>query len=409
MKDQHPSRRIRSTISDQLKDKRIVLGITGSVAAFKSPEIARELIRLGAEVIPVMSDAGSKMIGTDLIWWATGIKPITEITGRLEHISLAGVMNKPADLMIIAPCTTNTIAKLASGIADTPVTIIASSLHGKGIPIIILGVAHEDLIRSPPVQKAIKQLKTGGIHFIEPFHSEGKAKMPNIEDIIYEIRNLLSPKTLEGKSIVITGGPTREYIDNVRFITNSSSGTTGIEIAKEAKLHGANVLLILGPTNLTIPRIINVKQVISSQEMTNEALNFLEKNSNATAILSAAMADFTPKETETGKIKSGNELIIEFIPTTKLSNKIKPKFPECQLILFKAEWNVDRKELIQRAIEKMRGCQADFIIANDLSRPDAGFKIKSNHVFVINQNGSITEIKTSKSELAREIINLLSI
>ena len=151
----HPSMRIKSTYSKLLEGKRIGLGITASVAAFLSPEIARKLIRHGAEVIPIMTENSLTMVGKDLMWWATGVEPIIQVTGNLEHISMAGVMNKPLDLMIIAPCTTNTLAKISNGIADTSVTLIASSLSGKGIPMLILAVAHQDLINSPPIQKAI--------------------------------------------------------------------------------------------------------------------------------------------------------------------------------------------------------------------------------------------------------------
>ena len=224
------------------------MGITGSVASFLSPMIARELIRLGATVIPVMSQDAERFIGKDLMWWATGVEPITKVTGKLEHISLAGVMNEPADLMLIAPATTNTVAKLATGIADTSVTLIASSLQGKKIPIMVLCVAHEDLTNSEAVEDALKTLKKRGIHIIEPERSEGKAKAPGISDIIFEALDHLTAKNLAKRNVIVTGGPTREYLDQVRFISNASSGLTGIELAKEAQLQGAKVHLVLGPT-----------------------------------------------------------------------------------------------------------------------------------------------------------------
>jgi phosphopantothenoylcysteine decarboxylase/phosphopantothenate--cysteine ligase len=403
----HPSKRISGTISNRLQGKKVVLGITGSIAAFKAPEIARELIRLGADVIPVMSEAASQMIGEDLMWWATGNKPITKVTGRLEHISLAGVMDTPADIFLIAPCTTNTIAKLATGIADTPVTLIASSLHGKGIPIMVLGVAHEDLINSPSVQNALGILQKQGIYIIEPEYLEGKAKVPDLQEIIFEVLTVLTPKTLQDKTVIVSGGPTREYIDNVRFISNSSSGRTGVEIAKEAYMHGADVWLVLGPSSISIPRKINIERVNSSQEMANAMLEKIKLHPNSTVVLSAAMADFTPKDIKMGKIKSGKEMSIDLVPTSKLSDQIKPQFPKCNLILFKAEWGLKKDELIERAKNKLLQCDAEGIIANDLSKPDVGFEVATNHVFFISKEGKVEELQESKSNLARIIISKL--
>ncbi|MHA2249566.1 MAG: bifunctional phosphopantothenoylcysteine decarboxylase/phosphopantothenate--cysteine ligase CoaBC [Candidatus Kariarchaeaceae archaeon] len=406
MMTNHPSSRIFASKSKILEGKRIVLGITGSVAAFKSPEIARELIRLGAEVIPVMTSAGISMIGVDLMWWATGRKPITVVTGELEHISLAGVMNKPADLMLIAPCTTNTIAKLASGIADTPVTLIASSLNGRGIPIMILGVAHEDLINSLPIQKSLISLKDSGYSIINPIREEGKAKMPDVDEVIFEVLSVLINNTLEGKSVVITGGPTREYIDQVRYITNSSSGITGVELSKEAYFHGADTLLVLGPVSISIPIKIPTEKVETTSEMITEVIKFLNIHNDAIVILSAAMADFTPMQINDGKIKSGQSLKVDLKPTEKLSDLIKQKYPKSKLILFKAEWQVSRDELIKRAKIKLEKCDADLIVANDLSKPNSGFESRVNKVLLIHKDGQIQELEDTKSNLARAILEL---
>ncbi|MHA2029789.1 MAG: flavoprotein, partial [Candidatus Kariarchaeaceae archaeon] len=177
----HPSTKIQSSYSNRLNGKRILLGITGSIASFLSPKLARELMRHGADVIPIMTKSALTMVGKDLLWWATGNEPIIEVTGNLEHIQFAGVMNKPADLMIIMPCTTNTAAKLAGGISDTSVTLIATTIRGKDIPIIIMCVAHEDLIKSPPVQESLIKLKESGIVVLDPIIEEGKAKVPDIE------------------------------------------------------------------------------------------------------------------------------------------------------------------------------------------------------------------------------------
>ena len=172
---------------------------------------------------------------------------LNDVTGNLEHIQFAGVMNKPADLMLIMPCTTNTAAKLASGISDTSVTLIANTIRGRNIPIMIMCVAHEDLIKSPPVQESLTKLKNSGITVLDPVIEEGKAKVPDTDDIVMSVFKKLESNELEGKNVIITAGPTREFIDEVRFISNPSSGRTGIELAKEAMYHGASVDLVLPP------------------------------------------------------------------------------------------------------------------------------------------------------------------
>ena len=401
----HPSRKIYKSYSDILKGKRIIFGITGSVAAYKSPEIARELIRHGAEIIPVITKDGEKMIGKNLIWWATGVEPITAISGNLEHISLAGVMNEPADMMIILPSTTNTIAKLANGITDNAVSLIANSIMGKGIPLMVLCVAHIDLINSPANKKNLERLSDWGVKIIEPVVDEGKAKVPKLDDIIFDIMTGMSNKDLNDMNIIVTGGPTREYIDKIRYITNGSSGRMGIEIARIAMINGANTKLLLGHSKLETPRSMRAKRVSTTDDMIKEMMKLLRENPNSVVILSSAMADFTPQEQFEGKIKSGETVEIKLLPTDKLSNLIKKEFPDTKLVLFKAEWDVSKEVLIERAMLKMKNCDADLMIANDISRPEGGFDAISNHVLMIKKDKSIEEIDDTKLEIARKILD----
>ncbi|MCE7733849.1 MAG: bifunctional phosphopantothenoylcysteine decarboxylase/phosphopantothenate--cysteine ligase CoaBC [Candidatus Heimdallarchaeota archaeon] len=404
--NQHPSTKIQSSFSNRLEGKQILLGITGSIASFLSPKLARELMRHGATVIPVMTKSAITMIGKDLMWWATGNEPIIDVTGNLEHIQFAGVMNKPADLMLIMPCTTNTAAKLASGISDTSVTLIANTIRGRNIPIMIMCVAHEDLIKSPPVQESLTKLKNSGITVLDPVIEEGKAKVPDTDDIVMSVFMKLESNELEGKNVIITAGPTREFIDEVRFISNPSSGRTGIELAKEAMYHGASVDLVLGPTQLTSPFGVNSNKVISSEEMTKKCLELLESNPDSIVILTAAMGDFTMDKL-VGKIKSGNNLELTLKPTAKLSSQIKHLFPNSTLILFKAEAGLSKDDLIKSAITKLKNDKADLIIANDIADPSYGFSSEENHVIVITKNEKTTELTDSKSNLARLIIPYL--
>ncbi|MCY3413806.1 MAG: bifunctional phosphopantothenoylcysteine decarboxylase/phosphopantothenate--cysteine ligase CoaBC [Candidatus Heimdallarchaeota archaeon] len=401
----HPSTKIKGTYSQKLQGKTILMGITGSVAAYLSPKIARELIRHGADIIPVMSNDGLNLIGKDLMWWATGHEPITTITGDLEHIRVAGVMNPVVDMMLIAPCTTNTLGKLATGIADTSVTLIASTLAGKGVPLLLLPVAHEDLINSPAISFAMEQVENFGYEILAPKREEGKAKVPDIEDIVFEVINQLSEKKLDTR-VIITGGPTREYLDNVRYITNASSGKTAIALASEARFLGADVTLVLGPTNEFVPEAIDTLHVISSQEMADSVISLLDKEPESIVILSSAMADFTPKKRIKGKIKSGNELIVELTNTIKLSDQIKTKYPNSTLVLFKAEWDVTSEELINRARNKMEHCRADAIVANDLSKPGSGFQTITNHVYIM-YSDKVMELESLKTELSEKLFSLI--
>ncbi len=399
----HPSGRIIGTKSKRLMGKRILIGITGSVAAFMSPQIARELMRHGATVIPVMSKESQRLIGPDLMWWATGNKPVTEITGDIEHIRFAGVLNRPVDAFLIAPSTTNTLNKIASGISDTPVTLIASTLIGKGVPVLISYVGHEDLINSKITQKNIKELEQIGVKLIHPILEEGKAKIPSPEEIAQEVIKTFTPQALEKKTVIITGGPTREYIDNVRFISNGASGRTAISLAEEAYLYGAQVHLVLGPTLLEPPSTAKTYNVISTEEMTNKTLELLKKYPDSLVILSAAMADFKPLKQKIGKTKSDKGFSLELEPTPKLVDKIKQVAPNCTLVIFKAEWNVSRDELIKRAYKRLKETDADYVVANDLSEPGAGFESITNHVIVIKKDGSTRELKGLKRKVAQHL------
>ncbi|RMG22045.1 MAG: bifunctional phosphopantothenoylcysteine decarboxylase/phosphopantothenate--cysteine ligase CoaBC [Methanobacteriota archaeon] len=403
----HPTTKILSSISSRLEGKRIVLGITGSIASFLAPQLARELIRRGATVIPVMTEAALTMIGKDLMWWATGVEPITRITGNLEHIAFAGVMNRPVDLMLIFPATTNTVAKLAAGIADTPVTLIASSLQGAGVKIQVMAVAHEDLINADAIKEAIEKLKSRGVHFIEPIREEGKAKVPPIEEVVFDVMSLLTPKSLKGYHAIITGGPTIERIDNVRYITNPASGKTAIALALEAKLHGAKVSLILGPTREPIPRILDPIKIESAKQMKEEVLKRVKDEKKAIVILSAAVADFTPDTTRQGKTKSDQEMDLHLVPTEKISDLIKPTNSDALLVVYKAEWGISRSELIARAREKMKKTGADLVIANDLSKEGAGFGTDTNVVLMIRPDGRVREIRDLKTAIAYEIMRYL--
>src|SRR5216684_7544427 len=224
----HPSKDITGSKGNELQGKKIALLVSSSVASFKTPEIARELMRHGADVHVVTTPSSEKMVGADLLEWATGNPVVTKLTGKLEHIALAGNSQTHVDLVLIAPATANTIGKLASGIDDTPFTTVAPTAVGSKLPVLIAPAMHEPLYDHPIAQENIARLKRIGVEFVEPEIVEGKAKIASTAKIVQAVITRLSSqlssqrRDLEGHRVLVTAGPTVEHIDPVRVITNRS-------------------------------------------------------------------------------------------------------------------------------------------------------------------------------------------
>src|SRR5213080_2504383 len=266
----HPSKDIISSKGRELAGRKIALLVTSSVASFKAPEIARELMRHGADVYAVISPSTEKMIGADLLEWATGNPVVTHLTGKLEHIALGGKSEGHTDLVLVAPATANTIGKLATGIDDTPVTTVAATAIGSRIPVMIAPAMHEPLYDHPIVQENISRLKKIGVEFIEPEILEGKAKIASTEKIVDVVITCLSAnksRDLEGRRVLVTAGPTMEHIDPVRVVTNRSSGKMGAAIAEEVASRGADTTLILGPGTLTPPSGVKTVRIESTSDL----------------------------------------------------------------------------------------------------------------------------------------------
>ena len=240
--NQHPSLDIVSSKGNELDDKKIVLCVAGSVAAYKSIELARLLMRHGADVTCVASNAVTKLIQPDYFKWATGNDVITKLTGKLEHIKLADY--NQSDLILVYPATANTLGKLANGIDDTPISTVLTVGFGSKIPIMLCLAMHESMYHNSAVKKNIEFLKNK-IQFIEPKMIEGKAKAAEPEDVLDSIiKKFGYSSKLKNKKILITAGPTIEYIDPVRILTNVSSGKTGVLLASELRKDGAEVTLV---------------------------------------------------------------------------------------------------------------------------------------------------------------------
>lgn len=393
-----------------LQGKKIVLGITGSIAAYKAAYLIRGLIKRGAEVQVVITPAGKEFI-TPITLSALTSKPvISDFFAQRDgtwnsHVTL-GLW---ADAMIIAPATASTIGKMANGIADN--MLITTYLSMKA-PVFVAPAMDLDMFAHPSTQKNIETLRSYGNKIIEPTQGElashlvGKGRMEEPENIIKVLEDFFNSKNeLAQKKIMITAGPTYEKIDPVRFIGNYSSGKMGYALAEECASRGAEVLLISGPVQIKAhhPNIQTIK-VESAKEMYEAAVKTYPQV-NA-AILCAAVADFTPEQIAEEKIKRGNnDLTIRLKPTNDIAAALgQMKKKEQLLVGFALETNNE----LQNAEKKLQRKHLDFIILNSLNDKGAGFQCDTNKVAIIDNNGNHEQypLKT-KTEVAYDIINRL--
>lgn len=406
----HVSKEIIGAKSSILKNKKIALCITGSVAAIESPIIARELMRNGAEVFAVMTQSALALISADLMQWATGNRVVTKLDGLLEHVELAGAHLGHVDLVLIAPCTANTISKVACGIDDTTVTTVVSTAFGAGIPIAIVPAMHESMYNHSVVKDNIEKLKKLGVIFISPRLEEGKAKIATTESIVARTINILTKRNdFEGLKVLVTAGGTREYIDPIRFIGNASSGRTGIEIALEAEARGADVTLIYGVGIVEPPEHIRTIRVETVEEMLGAILNELKEKKYDIVIHPAAVSDYAPVNMEKLKIPTGkNELSISFKPLPKIISEVRRFDKNVFLVGFKAETAVTDDELIKRAHIKLKESQMDLIAANDVSRDGRGFRTLTNELYVIDKDMKVHHIPLNhKREVACKLMDIV--
>ena len=408
---EHTSKLIIGSKSSILKGRRIILCVTGSVAAVKSPEIARELMRLGSEVFAVMTPMAQEIIHPYLLEWATGNPVVTKLTGQIEHVTYAGEHNRRADLILVAPCTANTIGKVAAGIDDTPVTTTLTTGIGAGIPVIIAPAMHASMYNHPIVIENINKLEKIGIKVLISRVEEGKAKIPETSEIVKAVVDRLTvEKILEGRRVLVTAGPTREYIDAFRYISNPSSGKMGVAVAEEALKQGAEVTLIYGPGAAKPPAEVRVVNVESTEEMLDSTIKVLKERKYDVAILTAAASDFGPIKRDMVKTPSSKGAwILKLKTLPKIVEQVKKVDPEIVLVGFKAEYNVPEETLIERAYSRLREIGMDLIVANDVSKKGVGFGTDTNEVYIIDVEKNVTHLPlTDKEEIAKKLISMVS-
>ncbi|MBB4036338.1 phosphopantothenoylcysteine decarboxylase/phosphopantothenate--cysteine ligase [Dysgonomonas hofstadii] len=391
-----------------LKDKHIVLGITGSIAAYKAASLTRLFIKAGAKVQIVITPAGKEFITPVTLSALTGKPVVSEFFTANDgtwhsHVDLG----QWADLMVIAPATASTLGKMANGIADN--MLITTYLSMKA-PVMIAPAMDLDMFGHPSTTRNIELLRSYGNIIIEPAAGElashliGKGRMEEPEKILEAVENFFTQQeSLSKKKILITAGPTYEKIDPVRFIGNYSSGKMGFALAEECARRGAEVVIVAGPVSLktTHPNITRI-DVESAEEMYNASVNAFP-GMNA-AILCAAVADFRPSEQYAEKVKRGEDILnISLVPNKDIAASLgKMKKANQVLIGFALETNDEEAN----ALKKMAKKNLDFIVLNSLNDKGAGFKYDTNKIAILNKEGIRKDFPLkAKKDVASDIID----
>lgn len=402
----HPSKDIAGSKGSELGGKKIALCITGSVAAYRAIDLARLLMRHGADVHAVMTEStAATLLHPEMMKWATGNDVVTKLTGNLEHIMLADY--GMSDLVIVYPCTANTLGKMAAGIDDTPVTSVLSVALGSKIPIIIAPAMHEAMYDNKFIQQNVDKLR-GHVTFVEPSIEEGKAKVAEPDQVLDVAIAILSSGPLAGRRVLVTAGSTVEHIDPIRVITNTSSGKMGIAIAHEAERMGATVTLVYG--HGSEPANGRPVRVSTSEEMYRAVVSELSSKKYDVVIMAAAVADFAPAKKSDKKIDTrADKIELPLVATRKIIDEVKKKSKGTFLVAFKADYGVSDSVLIEKAYKKLQESGADIVVANDLGRKGSEAGSDRNQVFIVDKRKKIVHLPLeNKVTIARKLLELVA-
>ncbi len=389
-----------------LKGKKVVVGITGGIAAYKAAEFVRLLVKGEVDIHVIMTENAQKFIAPLTFQTLSGNPVVTDPFALIEdaqigHIALADL----AELIVILPSTANIIGKIAHGIADD---FLSTMVMATKAPVLFVPSMNVNMWENKALQKNIQTLLGLGYHLLEPGEGElachwyGKGRLPELNEVVEKMEDLLSKKDLKGEQILVTGGPTQEPIDPVRFITNRSSGKMGYALARMARRRGAEVVLVTGPTSLSPPRRdIKMVSVRSAEEMRKAVLNNLEGSS--IVIKAAAVSDYRPKVISRGKIKKGDfDTTLALERTKDILEELGKRKGSRVLIGFAAE----TEDLITNAKKKLREKNLDFIVVNDVTKPEAGFSSDANQVKIVYPSGKVRDLPLmSKEEVSQVILD----
>jgi len=387
-----------------LKGKKVVLGITAGIAAYKAAEFVRLLAKEEVEVHVVMTQNAQKFI-TPLTFQTLSGNPVVSDPfvlleeAQIGHIALADL----GELVVIIPATANIIGKIANGIADD---FLSTMVMATKAPVLFVPSMNVNMWENKTLQKNIQILIERGYHLLDPGEGElachwyGKGRLPELNEVVEKMEDLLSPKDLKGEKILITGGPTQEPIDPVRFITNRSSGKMGYALAKMARRRGAEVILITGPVSLPLPRRdIKWVPVRTAEEMRKDVFTHLK--GSTVVIKAAAVSDYRPKIISQKKIKKGDSEYTLVLERTKdILGEIGKKKENRVLVGFAAE----TEDLISNARKKLEEKNLDFIVVNDVTEPGAGFEVDTNQVKILYPSGKVRDLPLMTKEEVSQII-----
>lgn len=390
-----------------LKDKKIIVGVTGSIAAYKSCELVRNLIKKEAEVQVVMTKNASRFITPLTLQTLSGKRVANdafdlEWESKIGHIHLAD----SSDLIVVAPASASFIGKLANGITDNLLTTVIIASKAK---IIICPAMNVNMYRNSIVSENIRKLENAGYMIVEPYEGdlacgwEGKGRLADIEDISIEVEKELSPKDLKGKKILITAGATREFVDPVRFISNPSSGKMGYSIARAAWMRGSDVTLITGYAEIPPPYGINTIKVESADEMYKAVMSNMKGKD--VIIKAAAVSDYKSAGKRTNKIKkSAKSITLELTKTKDILKEIGDNKNGTFLVGFAAE----SENITENSKKKLKNKNLDLIVANDIKQEGAGFGSDTNIVRIISKDGKKFDLPLmDKEKLGHEILNFV--
>lgn len=390
-----------------LTGKKVLLGVAGSSAIYKSIDLARKLVRMGAEVEVMMTKEAASLVTPKLFEWAVNRKPLIELSGKAEHIELA----EWADAIVIAPATLNIMSKIAHGIADEPLSLTAVAFIGKGKRVIIVPVMNYSLYSTPQRRNAKELLREQGVYIIDPMIEENKAKYPPIEDLSHCVEALINRRRdLEEKQVLVTAGPTIEYIDPVRVVTNPSSGLMGVLIARELACRGASVDAVHGPIRHRLPYMVKGYQVYTTSEMAETVYTLSSKKQYDVAVFAAAPADYKPVRKSPSKIPTSSyeKISVELVSTPKVvEHYMRPE--KGLIILFAAETVESVNDLVEKAKSKLSKYNGDLIVANIVGTGSAGFSSEYIRPCIVGRDGYQCYGTIRKEVLARIIADIVAL
>ena len=402
----HPSHVIRGRTTQLLSGRRILVGVSGSIAAVEVPKIIRELIRHGADVRAVMSPEATRIVTPEALEFATGHPPVLQLTGNVEHVTFLGPGDDRADLYLIAPATANTISKIAHGIDDTPVTSCASVALGGSVPMLIAPAMHANMGLNPAVRENLDRLRSWGVGLVVGPSAEGEEKIASPDEIAAAVMHRIARSPWGGRRLVVIAGAAREPLDSVRSLTNDSSGATGVALATQAHYRGAEVELWLGAIRVPVPTFLSSAPWHSVIDLLETARTRRETLASAAAVIvPAALSDYT-LERHPGKIASKDH------PTLSLTLRRAPKvLPELRtlapsptlLVAFKLLAGADAKRLAAASKELARETGADWVVGNDVSTMGA----LSTRALVMPSRGRPHWIRALKPEFAGRLLDEL--